>query len=112
MKTLGRVLIIAGLFVAPAIALAAPATEGSSSSRVTAPRDVSSGASVGRRMHKPITITKDWSSRGAASADCSALHGTLSTDASGKLACAADLDGDGMSDVCARATAMGAVCKP
>jgi hypothetical protein len=112
MKALGRVLIIAGLSVAPVAAFAAPATDSSISSSVIAPRDVGSGASVGRRMHKPFTITKEWSSRDSASADCTALHATLSTAASGKLVCTGDLDGDGMSDVCTRATAMGAVCKP
>jgi hypothetical protein len=34
----------------------------------------------------------------------------VSTDAAGKLVCTGHADGDGMADVCARASAMGAMC--
>jgi hypothetical protein len=113
MVALGRCAFIAGLVMAPAMApvLAVAAPQADSASSVVAPRDVSTGMASGKRIHKPITITKEWGSREAAAADCTALHASLS-EAGGKLACVADLDGDGMADVCARAGKMGAACVP
>jgi hypothetical protein len=113
MKAFGRVLVIAGLLIAPSVGLAGPAVDSSApAGGVISPRDHASGLPTGKRMHKPFTITKEWSSRAAAVSDCTALHGSVGADANGKLVCTGDVDGDGMTDVCARASAMGAMCKP
>jgi hypothetical protein len=118
-----KVLMTAALLAAPGVALAgaagvsssSPAVSSSSpavSSSASSPRDMSTGMAAGKRMHKPFTITKDWSNSAEATADCIQLHGTVSTDATGKMMCVGDVDGDGMNDLCTRASAMGAMCKP
>lgn len=112
MKAFGRLLVIAGLLIGPSAALARPVADSPAPTDVTAPRDMSTGMATGKRMHKPFTITKEWSSRDAAVNDCTTLHGTVSTASSGKLVCTGDVNSDGMTDVCARASAMGAICKP
>jgi hypothetical protein len=105
METFGHMLVIASLLIVPSAARPSPTD-------VTAPLDMSTGMVTGKRMHKTFTITNQWSSRDAAVADCTALHGTVSTSSSGKLVCTDDVNGNGMTDVCARASGMSAMCKP
>ncbi|MDR3509062.1 MAG: hypothetical protein P4L64_14310 [Caulobacteraceae bacterium] len=96
MKTTATAILIAGMMLGASAASAA---------EVTAPRDISTGQASGKRMHKPFVITKTWSSRAAASADCAKVDGALS-GADGKLACTVQLDG--MPDdksACAKLTA-------
>ena len=41
---------------------------GGSAAAVAAPRDIATGMATGRRMHKPMTVTKEWSNQ------CHPLH--------------------------------------
>jgi hypothetical protein len=55
-------------------------------SDVKIPRDAASGLPTGKRMHKPMTITKDWATEAEARAECDSMQGTLSS-ANGKFSC-------------------------
>lgn len=104
MRSFACILVFSGLLAAPSLIQAAPL-----GGSVTAPRDMSTGMSTGKRMHKPYVITKDWSSRSAADADCTAWHGAVS-EAGGKFTCTVDAGADGAVDVCTTARKSGALC--
>ena len=61
---------------------------GGSAAAVAAPRDVASGMATGRRMHKPMTVTREWSNRASADADCGSVNGVVSSEG-GRLTCTA-----------------------
>lgn len=72
--------------VSIAIGIAALAMSSASLAEVKSPRDVASGQSSGKRMHKPFVITKDWSSQAQAQTFCDEAKGVLSSSM-GKFAC-------------------------
>lgn len=129
MKAFGKLAIVMGLIAAPSLVFAAPkvnvqdlsmtaappstgSSSSSSSADVVSPRDPASGLATGKRMHKPMVITADWSSRTQASSDCTAQHGVLSSDG-GKFTCTVDVDSDAAAaSVCAKPTGPNAMCKP
>ena len=85
---------------------------GGSAAAVAAPRDVASGMATGRRMHKPMTVTKEWSSRAVAGADCGRVNGVVSRDG-GRFACTVQAaPADDAKTACAKVTAKltGAAC--
>lgn len=121
MKAFGKLAIVMGFIAAPSLVFAAPKVNvqdmsvmaaPSSSTDVTAPRDAASGMASGKRMHKPMLITADWSSQAQASSDCTAQHGVLSSEG-GKFTCTVDVDSDAAAaSVCAKPTGPNAMCKP
>ena len=126
MKAFGKLAIVVGLIAAPSLVFAAPkvnvqdlsmtaapsSSASSSSTGVVSPRDPASGMATGKRMHKPMVITADWSSQTQASSDCTAQHGVLSSD-SGKFTCTVDVDSDAAAaSVCAKPAGPNAMCKP
>jgi uncharacterized glyoxalase superfamily protein PhnB len=116
MVAFARFVFVATLTGAPVACLAGAVPQASTQaqippSNVLAPRDMSTGMAAGKRMHKPVTITKEWSDRAVASADCTAMHGALGSE-NGKLACVVDVDNEGEADaICGKAVAAGAVCE-
>jgi hypothetical protein len=126
MKAFGKLAIVMGLVAAPSLGFAAPkvnvqdlsmtaappSSVSSSSTDVVSPRDPASGLATGKRMHKPMVITADWSSQSQASSDCTSQHGVLSSD-SGRFTCTVDVDNDASAmSVCAKPVGPNAVCKP
>lgn len=61
-----------------------------SSYQIVSPRDAASGQASGKRMHKPVTITKEW---GAASPQLSAMKPTYDVKTMKGARTAASLDG-------------------
>jgi hypothetical protein len=126
MKAFGRLAIVVGLFAAPSLVFAAPkvsvqdlsvtaapsSSVSSSSADIVSPRDPASGMATGKRMHKPMVITAEWSSQSQASSDCTSQHGVLSVDGS-KFTCTVDVDSDAAAmSVCAKPAGPNAMCKP
>ena len=62
----------------------------SSSYQIVSPRDVATGQSSGKRMHKPFVITKEW---GAASPTLAAMKPTYDVKMQKTARVAADADG-------------------
>lgn len=112
MKAFGKLAIVMGLIAAPSLVFAAPKVNVQDMSVMASPRDSSSGMATGKRMHKPMVITADWSSQAQATSDCTAQHGVVSGQ-DGKFTCTVDVDSDAAaSSVCAKPTGPNAVCKP
>lgn len=85
---------------------------GGSAAAVAAPRDIATGMATGRRMHKPMTVTREWSSRAVAGADCGRVNGVVRRDG-GRFACTVQAaPADDAKTACAKVTAKltGAAC--
>ena len=103
MNKTGQFLLIALVIVAAGVPAVA---------EIRAPRDSSTGMASGKRMHKPLIITKDWSDRTAANADCAKVGGTVGAE-DGKLVCMAQADADAdQQAACAKVAVLlpGAAC--